>query len=140
MLARRAMLPSPKLHPLAWRGTLTPDIISQPVSPRPRKKDGSRFTNPREREKIRIARPSAGSIFLSPTAEAQAGAGSIFLSPERTNALALDPWLVPHSAFTHKDNENQCKRPATLQVFTYKNNTNHYKYRTTPSVVTHKKL
>ena len=66
MLARRAMLPSPKLHPLAWRGTLTPDIISQPVSPRPRKKDGSRFTNPRKHEKIRIARPSAGSIFLSP--------------------------------------------------------------------------
>ena len=85
MLARRAMLPSPKLHPPAWRGTLPPDIISQPVSPRPRKKDGSRFTNPREREKIRIARPSAGSTFLS-------------AQPRRK--LALDPSFFPQNGQT----------------------------------------
>ena len=77
--------PLPKLRPPAARGTLTPDIISQPVSPRPRKKDGSRFTNSREREKIRIARPSAGSIFLS--------------SQPRCR-LALDPSFFPHNGQT----------------------------------------
>ena len=88
--------PLPKLRPPAARGTLTPDIISQPVSPRPRKKDGSRFANPRKREKIRVARPSAGSIFLSPNSggaswrwihlsfprtDKRAGAGSMALTP-----------------------------------------------------------
>ena len=87
--------PLPKLHPPAWRGTLTPDIISQPVSPRPRKKRWIQIHELKgtRKDPNREAQRWFHLSFL--TAEAQAGAGSIFLSAQRTNGLALDPSLLP---------------------------------------------
>ena len=135
MLARRAMPPSPKLHPLAWRGTLTPDIISQPVSPRPKK----RWIQIHELKGTR----------KDPHREAQRW---FILSSQSSRRLALDPSFFPHNGQTgwrwihrsyphrhpqHRGNEHQYKCLATLSAFTYKNNKNQYRYRSTPSVSTH---